>query len=101
MSTQYIDIEEFIDAGLLQEVNRQFFHPRGLALTVGAETDDDTGEVIGPWKLVGVQDYRDDPEGFIFDEETLSEEKAAKVAADLAEREEPRRKALGYLIQPV
>jgi hypothetical protein len=96
----YIDIGEFIEEGYLQEVNRQFFHPLGLALTVSADTDDDTGEQTSPWTLSGVQDHRDDLEGMIFAEGVMSKDKAETVASALAEREEPRRKALGYLIQP-
>ena len=42
---------ELRDAGYLQEVNRQFFHPLGLAMFVNV----DTGEM-------GVYDERDDPE---------------------------------------
>ena len=30
----FMDIREFRDKGYLQEVNRQFFHPLGLALCV-------------------------------------------------------------------
>lgn len=55
-----INIGEFQEDGYLQEANRQFFHPLGLALEV--VTDDETGEK----SLGGVWDYRDDPEGMFF-----------------------------------
>ena len=55
-----IDIKEFREKGFLQELNRQFLHPLGLALEVNK--DDDGNETLG-----GVWDYRDDPEGIIFD----------------------------------
>ena len=29
---KYLNGDEICDSGLLQEVNRQFFHPRGFAL---------------------------------------------------------------------
>jgi len=32
--TKHIDIKEFQELGFLQEANRQFFHPHGLALEV-------------------------------------------------------------------
>ncbi len=57
-----IDIAEFRDRGFLQEANRRFFHPLGLALEVIVEKD-------GTCTLGGVWDYRDDPEGMFFDKE--------------------------------
>ena len=94
---KYIDIDEFIREGYLQEVNHRFLHPLGLALAVEAEVDDD-GEVVGPWSLSGVQDYRDDLEGMIFAE--IDEGKARKVQGERVARSRPRRDALGYWIQP-
>jgi hypothetical protein len=58
--SEYMDIEEFREKGYLQEVNRRFLHPIGLALAV---TVDDAGV----YSLSGVLDARDDPEGFVFD----------------------------------
>lgn len=55
-----IDIKEFRKKGYLQELNRQFLHPLGLALEV--KIDDDSNEKLG-----GIQDSREDPEGFIYD----------------------------------
>ncbi len=51
-----IDIKEFREAGYLQEANRRFFHPLGLALEITRHED-------GTETLSGVWDYRDDPEG--------------------------------------
>jgi hypothetical protein len=62
---KYIDITEFRRLGLLQEVNRLFLHPRGLALEV--VVDDDGTERFG-----GVWDYRDDPEGMGFADNMIS-----------------------------
>jgi len=56
-----MDIKEFRRKGYLQELNRQFLHPLGLALEV--IIDDETGKE----KLGGVWDYRNDPEGLIYD----------------------------------
>jgi len=62
-----MDLQEFKDGGFLQEVNRQFFHPLGLALEIYEEN----GEVV---KLGGIWDYRDDEEGLLFDIQNRSEE---------------------------
>ena len=56
-----MDIKEFYKKGFLQECNRQFFHPLGLALEV--ELDDD-----GNATLDGIWDNREDPEGIFFAE---------------------------------
>lgn len=54
-------LDEFVKEGLLQEVNRLFFHPRGLALTF--ERDKITGKNV---RIKGIQTCGDDPEGFVF-----------------------------------
>lgn len=59
----HMDIGEFRRLGLLQEVNRRFFHPIGLALAVNAAKDD--AEPITE-TLAYIIDCRDDPEGFMF-----------------------------------
>jgi hypothetical protein len=69
-----IDIKEFKDKGFLQEANRQFFHPLGLALEI--IIDDDTEEM----SLGGVWDYRDDPEGMFFGNDLLGKPEAIEKA---------------------
>ena len=64
-----IDIKEFRKLGFLQELNRQFLHPMGLALEV--VVDEETGEE----KLGGIWDYRNDPEGIIYDIANSDEER--------------------------
>lgn len=54
-----MDIQEFVDLGLLQEVNRAFLHPRGLALVV-----EESGE--GDARLVGIWDSREEPDGIAY-----------------------------------
>lgn len=58
-----LDIHEFRQLGLLQEVNRRFFHPIGLALAVNSNKD---GEPRIIDSLAYIIDSRDDPEGFCF-----------------------------------
>jgi len=98
---KHIDIKEFRELGFLQEVNRLFFHPRGLALSV--ETNDDDPDA--PETLAGIWDYRDDPEGIIFAEWKDSfpdaEAKAAAVEAEYNAHYEARIKLFGHPIQGV
>lgn len=95
-----MDIKEFREGGFLQEANRHFFHPLGLALeTVSEECGGcgGKGRLTTPVegrdveckscngsgrleRLGGVWDYRDDPEGIVFDNGYgLDREKAAQV----------------------
>lgn len=55
-----IDIKEFREFGFLQELNRLFLHPMGMALEVAIE--EDGSEHIGD-----IWDQRDDPEGMHYD----------------------------------
>ncbi len=62
-----IDVKEFRALGFLQEVNRKFFHPLGLALEtiVNEETLEES--------FGGVWYYRDDPEGMFFAQEMIKQ----------------------------
>lgn len=94
-----IDIAEFRRAGYLQELNRRFLHPLGLALEIVIEQD-------GSHRLGGVWDYRDDPEGMVYATSGARElddliVKARNIDALWADREPARRAALGYMVQPL
>lgn len=93
-----IDIKEFREKGYLQEANRKFFHPLGLALEV---IIDDNGEE----KLGGVWDFRDDPEGILYGEDTLNTEshlqKAKFVAKESFEKARTRMDKYGFVTQPI
>lgn len=82
-----IKIAEFRKKGFLQEANRQFFHPLGLALEVAVD------DVTGDEKLGGLWDYRDDPEGIVYGDGEIDASKIAEVAAE-AERHRVAREAL-------
>jgi len=70
-----MSVEEFHTSGLLQELNRLFLHPRGLAMAV--TFDDDRN---GPYMALGpIYDYRDEPEGVEFARGDIDPEKAARV----------------------
>src|ERR1700744_1597768 len=70
---KYMDIDEFADDGFLQEANRQFFHPLGLALEVSDPNQ------TGKYDTIRIWDYREDPEGMLFGYNLLSAEKAQTV----------------------
>lgn len=93
---KHIDIGEARQLGILQEANRLFFHPRGLALEVTIHPD-------GMELLTGIWDYRDDPEGIIFGEGMISPAKAARVQELFDAHLEARRTMFGTDdgIQPV
>lgn len=92
-----IDIAELRRLGYLQELNRRFLHPLGLALEV--IVDKETKEE----RLGGVWDYRDDPEGMRYGEGPHAPEldKAKAIEEELEQRAPARRAALGYVVQPV
>lgn len=93
--TEYMDIAEFREKGYLQEVNRNFLHPLGLALAVKVDED-------GTETLAGVIDARDDPEGVCF--EALGDDeakRAAQIGAEWSARSGARFDALRYVVQPV
>ena len=81
---KYLSIEEFKERGYLQEANRLFFHPLGIALVVSVDNDS------GGMKLCGVQDNRDDPEGMVFDD--FDKEKADIIYDEIIDKRESRSK---------
>ena len=87
----YMSIQEFVDFGFLQEVNRQFFHPLGLALEVFL---DESGI---PIRLGGVWDYRNDPEGITFGK--IDIQKVTCVLELQTKKAAERQERLGYVIQ--
>lgn len=89
-----MDINEFQEFGYLQELNRQFLHPLGLALEVNVDLD------TGKMSLGGIWDYRDDPEGMLFDEfDANSFEKIGRIRQAKQERIKARIDAVGDWIQ--
>lgn len=90
-----LDPLDALKYGLIQEANRQFFHPLGMALAV-VEFDD--GQP--PYLELHVSD---DPEGMAFDrlDDGLSEVKAKLVAARLQAISGPRTARLGFVVQPI
>lgn len=96
-----ISLKEFREKGYLQELNRRFLHPLGLALEIIV---DDNGEEL----LGGIWDYRDDKEGIYYDvansdidRKAIFEMKKDFIDGELADRIEDRKKILGFFIEPV
>lgn len=89
----YMNIKEFREQGYLQELNRQFLHPLGLAMEIVQEED-------GSERLGGVWDYRDDPEGMYFGEGIDLRAKAQNIKNLWIEKEKSRKELLGFMIQP-
>lgn len=93
---KHIDIKEFRELGFLQELNRQFLHPLGMALSI--EIDEEGNESLG-----GIWDYRDDPEGMLYDDSMLELDKFKSnveyVKEQWKDKENTRNEILGYMIQ--
>lgn len=83
-------VKEFRKLGLIQEVNRQFLHPLGLALAITIDGTDCTVDIL---------DERDDPEGFLFTDHLISKEKIDTFRYFVDERHKLRQKKLGFVIQ--
>ena len=90
----YIDPALLLDIGYIQEVNRVFFHPLGLALCIEVEEG-------GPARIAGVIDWRSDPEGGEFGPGVIDPDKARRIQAEQEARRPAREAALGFWIQPV
>ena len=96
MPQKRMTAKEFRELGLLQEVNRLFLHPMGLALECVLE--DDGTEHFGE-----VWDSRDDPEGFAFGigEYAERKNKANTVNALFESKRKMREAQLGWHVQPI
>lgn len=88
-----LDWQTLREDGYVQEVNRYFFHPLGLALAINID-DQNNSTLL-------VLDARDDPEGFNFHDTVDLAPKAAKIKQISNERAIPRLQALGYWVQPI
>lgn len=96
-----ISIKEFRKSGYLQELNRRFLHPLGLALEVFI--DDDGNE-----SLSGIWDYREDKEGIIYDINNSDEERKEKfkknkefIDYQFKKKLEERKNKIGYEIESI
>lgn len=89
-ASPWMNLDEFVEKGYLHEVNRQFFHPLGLALTVRGSG----GRAV---EIIGIIDHRDDPEGIYFGQ--LNWDKIFSIRDEQERRRYDREFALGYWVQ--
>jgi hypothetical protein len=89
-----INLKEFRDFGYLQEVNRRFFHPLGLALIMDCDGEDENQAHLA------IQDFRHLNEGQRFPEALISIQKAERIQDELEMREGYRIQAMGWAQQP-
>ena len=85
---RYLSADELRTSGILQEANRQFFHPLGLALEVDLGTE-----------TIRLRDGREDPEGWIFGEGVMTAENCRRFEEFAAPRALARIKRFGYVVQ--
>lgn len=96
---KHMPLLEFTEEGFLQEANRLFFHPRGLALALVVTSADNPTDTCGSY--LTVWDCRDDPEGVIFKPEHIDTGKIDRVRREFAQHLEARIKLFGDHIQDV
>ena len=96
-----IDIKEFRESGYLQELNRRFLHPLGLALEIVQEDD-------GTEKLGSIWDYREEDEGIYYDIANSDDERKSKfqknkkfIDNEFENRNKVRKKILGFDIESI
>jgi hypothetical protein len=90
---KHMDIAEFRAFGYLQELNRQWLHPLGLALSVAVDAD-------GTERLAAIWDDRDDPEGIRYVPSAVDPDKVRRVAEQRERLAGSRQARLGYVVQP-
>ena len=91
---QTMTVHEFWEKGFLQEVNRKFLHPAGMAISV--IIDKDTGQATG---FGPIWDYRCDPEGLV-NSDGFSMNKAKEYQSLIDDKRTKREENLGFFIQP-
>jgi hypothetical protein len=91
---KYMSVKEFREAGYLQELNRRFLHPLGLALEVVMQANNQ--EYFGR-----IWDCRDDPEGWLFDDGLIDREKGDRIEKERLARYGARVEKLGFYVQPL
>lgn len=93
-----LPLVDLIEGGYLQEANRRFFHPLGLALRVATDT-------AGVPAALDVVDFRDDAEGVYFGPAPDPMEAsrrlgfAGKIDAEIDAKRAKRTEILGGVIQ--
>ena len=97
-----VSVKDFRKKGYLQELNRTFLHPLGMALEI--IIDSETGEE----KIGGILDYRNDDEGVIFDLKNSNQDRIDRfvknrdfILKEFHKRAEKRMESLGFSVEPL
>lgn len=98
---KYMDIKEFREKRYLQELNRNFLHPLGLALEI--KIDKDGNENIG-----GIWDYRNDQEGIYYGLSSSNKDRIEKfernrlfIESEIEKRRKKRTEMFGSVIEKI
>lgn len=96
-----IDIREFREMGYLQEANRRFFHPLGLAIELNVKDN-------GDHSIGGIWDYREDKEGIYYDLNNSDDDRKERfkrnkdfIDNQFKKRISDRKDKLGFGLEPV
>lgn len=119
MSIKYLNIKEFREKGYLQEANRRFFHPLGVALEVTQHRNRFLRFLFlitrafkclfvpNDEDLTGVWDSREDPVGFYYDYKNSDKDRILKaieknlfICNENGKRCQQREDLLGERIEP-
>lgn len=92
MDYKELSVRDFRELGFLQELNRSFLHPLGLALAVNI--DDEGVETLGP-----IYDFRDDPVGVLYSPNSISREKRNYVSDLRCSKAKKRIDFIGEVVQ--
>ena len=97
-----MNIREFREKGYLQELNRTFLHPLGLALEVSIDENTDEEYISGVW------DYREDEDGIYYDLKNSSNERILRfqqnanfIQSEAKKRGNERIKNLGSIVETI
>ena len=91
-----MSVAEFRRLGYLQELNRKFLHPLGLALEIEVYID-------GTERFGAVWDCRDYPDGMLFDDSMLDDDfkdRVTRIHAEWQAKAEIRVNKFGWVVQP-
>ena len=97
--TKYIDIKEFKDKGYLQEVNRRFFHPLGLALEI--KIDEYSNCFLGRILCSREEELCFDIKNMDKEYRKIFKNKYKYIESELNNRQLNRIMELGFLIEPI
>ena len=99
--SELLTAKELIDQGYLQEANRRFFHPLGLALHVKSA-------ISGTDMICKVTDDREDPEGVYYNydkliapDKEIMRERYENVEKEIKAKKPIRKSLLGFIMEPI